>query len=854
MDMMKTQIENNLKVLKERVYYLDFIRVIATFLIILYHFLAGVESYGLLQNPDAFKIGNISLLNLGGVNLTLGNYAVSLFFIISGAGLMYVYQEKLELKQFFRKRTEAIYPLYYIAFTAVFLLRLILTQKLEHGIPAWTYLLTLLGIDGWLLEVIPNYALVGDWFVGCILCIYLLFPLFRKFLNKNPHLTVVLYGLVFLIWERFYPINFAKRNDVILRAFEVLLGMYFIKINKKVTWKGVLVSLLLLGTVFAVKIPWISLYVLVPIAGMSLFLVLNYISGWFKGEKIKKAVSFFSFYSFPVFLVHHYLLNTIMEMLPKGCLGIAGMLFLFVLCLIVIWAAGAGIKKLELGLRKADGYERVYAAYVCKILLAVSVVIYLGRFVYLACTQVPSFDGSMNLQVPVSLARDGLYATNYGGLFPFARRIQTGAPVLFLIALMFKVFGIGSVQALLINVFYIALMAFFFIQISKELDANKAAVVWFLGLTILIWHFMELSMGIYGEIPALALFLGCIYFLMLAQKKEKAGYFAAAGLFFGLAYLTKTVILIAVPALIVVFASKWLVEKKMKFRDILLWILGAAVPVIVFEIYKLIELGFSHYLVYWSGQSDNILRQAGVKAGYEDTPNLIEKVGIHLTAFTDTFGIPAAVLMVLLILNFAWFVFRAVKRKRLEFVDIIELVVYSYFGWWLLITPTEKAWGRRIIIGLLLLEWLSCIKGFYIFDWLVEKGKLSISRSAKAIAETVICGFAIIFVSFGMQVYNGDAKKGAVELAQVVQQKARDEQAVICGNGWWQAPTISFYSGVDFADLSELDLSKTDTPVYFVADTNWIENSGESEEDLPYPVEMIYEESVTGQRLYLVHE
>lgn len=839
---------------KKRLYYLDFIRVIAVFMVILYHFLAETGNFGLLKNPAAFQVSGFSLLNIGGVNLTLGNYAVSLFFIISGAGLMHVYQEELEVRQFYGKRAASIYPLYYIAYTAAFLVQVILAQKLEHGASSWTYLLTILGIDGWLGEVIPNYGLVGDWFVGCILCVYLIFPVLRRCMNKNPHLTVVVYGLVFLIWEHFYPLDFAKRNDVILRTFEVLLGMYFVKLHKKVDWKGFSVSLLLLGVIFAVKISWVSLYVLVPVAGMSLFLILNYISQWFEKEKIKKIVSFFSFYSFPAFLLHHFLMNTILGMMPQGCLGLGGMLLLFALCVTVIWTAGVGIKKLELCLKKVEGYEKLYVSHIGKLLLLISAAIYIGRFIYLAWTQVPSFDGSMNLQIPVSLVKNGLYATNYDGLVPFARRIQTGAPVLLPIAVMFKLFGIASFQALLVNVFYIGVMVFFFVRIAQELKANRTAVVWFLGITVFIWSYMELAMGIYGEIPTLSLFLGCIYFLMLAQKKEKAGYFAAAGLFFGLAYLTKTVILIAVPALIVVFASKWLVEKKMKFRDILLWILGAAVPVIVFEIYKLIELGFSHYLVYWSGQSDNILRQAGVKAGYEDTPNLIEKVGIHLTAFTDTFGIPAAVLMVLLILNFAWFVFRAVKRKRLEFVDIIELVVYSYFGWWLLITPTEKAWGRRIIIGLLLLEWLSCIKGFYIFDWLVEKGKLSISRSAKAIAETVICGFAIIFVSFGMQVYNGDAKKGAVELAQVVQQKARDEQAVICGNGWWQAPTISFYSGVDFADLSELDLSKTDTPVYFVADTNWIENSGESEEDLPYPVEMIYEESVTGQRLYLVHE
>ena len=694
---------------KKQLYYLDFIRVIATFMVILYHFLAEIENFGLLKNPSAFQVGGISLLNLGGINLTLGNYAVSLFFIISGAGLMHVYQEELEVRQFYGKRAASIYPLYYIAYTAAFLVQVILAQKLEHGADTWTYLLTILGIDGWLGEVIPNYGLVGDWFVGCILCVYLIFPVLRRCMNKNPHLTVVVYGFVFLIWEHFYPLDFAKRNDVILRTLEVLLGMYFVKLHKKVDWKGISVSLLLLGVIFAVKISWVSLYVLVPVGGMSLFLILNYISQWFEKEKIKKVVSFFSFYSFPAFLLHHFLMNTILGMIPQGCLGLGGMLLLFVLCVIVIWTAGVGIKKLELCLKTVKCYEKLYVSYIGKLLLLISAAIYIERFIYLAWTQVPSFDGSMNLQVPVSLVRDGLYATNYGGLVPFERRIQTGGPVLLPIAVMFKLFGIGSFQALLVNVFYIGVMVFFFVRISKELKANRVAVVWFLGITVFIWSYMELAMGIYGEIPTLALFLGMVYFLLLSERKGKACYFAIAGVFYGLAYLTKTVILIAVPAIIAVFASKWLIEKKMKLKDILLWAVGAAAPVGVFELYKLAQLGVSHYLVYWRGQSDNILRQAGVKAGYADTPNLIEKVRIHLTAFTDTFGIPTEVLLILLIFNFIWFACRIMKRKKLDFVAIIELVVYSYFGWWLLITPTEKAWGRRIIIGLLLLEWLSTV-------------------------------------------------------------------------------------------------------------------------------------------------
>lgn len=835
-----------------RIFYLDFIRVIAIFLVILFHFLSGVESYGLLRNPDAFKIGGISLLNLGGVNITLGNYAVSLFLVLSGAGLMYTYEKTFELKEFYKKRILTIYPIYYITFTAAFLVRIILERGMEHGAPVWTFLLTVLGIDGWIGEVIPNYGLVGDWFVGCILGIYLLFPLLRKGINQKPHAFMAVYALLFLLLEHFYPLAFPRRNDVFLRAFEVLLGMYFMKLNRKVTWKCVSVSVILLGIIFAVRIPWATAYVLTPVAGICLFLVLVFFSKWFEGERIKRVVFCLSRYSFPTFLLHHFLINTLMERFPKASLGIAGMLILFALCVVLSWAVGIGAKMLETLLRKNGKYEAVYAAYVSKAADIVVLAVYFGRFVFLACTQVPSFDGAMNLQVPVSLVRHGAYATNYHVTGLFASRIQTGAPVLLPIAALFKIFGIGSVQALMVNVLYIALLVFFIYIISRETGADRTVVLLVMGITTLLWGFLELSMGIYGEIPTLALFLGTVYFLMLAERKKQRRYFVAAGLFFGLAYLTKTVILIAAPALALVFVSKWLVEKKIRLTDVFLWLGGAALPVVIFEIYKLSSLGINAYFAFWSGQSDNILQQAGVRPGYEDTVGLLEKFKVHLDIYSETFNIQGAALIVILALNFVWFVYKAVKRKKLDYMDIVELVVYSYFGWWLLITPTEKAWGRRIIIGTVLLEWISAVKLWRMFDWVVSQIRPDDSKKIKVYAETFVSLFAALFVGFGAISYSMDSKRGAQELAAVVCQKAEEEQALICGHGWWHAPIISFYSGIDFYDLGRLDTEKVEEPVYFVGDTSWMTESGETEEDLPCPVELVYEESYTGQRLYLI--
>lgn len=286
----------------------------------------------------------------------------------------------------------------------------------------------------------------------------------------------------------------------------------------------------------------------------------------------------------------------------------------------------------------------------------------------------------------------------------------------------------------MVNVLYVALMILFICLISRELKANKTVTLLVMGATTLLWGFLELAMGIFGEIPTLALFMGNIYFLMLAERRGKRKYFAVAGIFFGFSYLTKTVILIAVLALVLVFASKWLVEKKMKLKDLFLWLGGAVLPVAAFESYKIVQLGIDGYVAFWDNQSGNILKQAGVKEGFADTVGVFQKLWVHLEVYAETFNIQSATIIVLLGFNFVWFVCKA----------------------------------------------------------------------------------------------------------------------VICGYGWWQAPVISFYAGIDFVDLESLEPIGQGRPVYFVADQAWLVDSGQTEADLPYPVELVYEESHTGQRLYRI--
>ena len=76
---------------KERLFYLDFIRTIATISILLTHF----NAIYIFSYPEQSDKAVITSRVFG---LYIGDFGVSLFFIISGAALMYIYGEKMDLK------------------------------------------------------------------------------------------------------------------------------------------------------------------------------------------------------------------------------------------------------------------------------------------------------------------------------------------------------------------------------------------------------------------------------------------------------------------------------------------------------------------------------------------------------------------------------------------------------------------------------------------------------------------------------------------------------------------------------------------------------------------------------------
>ncbi len=276
-------------------------------------------------------------------------------------------------------------------------------------------------------------------------------------------------------------------------------------------------------------------------------------------------------------------------------------------------------------------------------------------------------------------------------------------------------------------------------------------------------------------------------------------------------------------------------------------------PIVLFEIYKLSEMGITPYINLTTRLLNEINRQAGTTGGFYDTAGIAQKFFIHYENLCSSFSISKYILLPLLAATlFIWF-YQIVKKRNFSYFNIIIITAFSYFGWWLLITPTEKAWVRRIIVGVVLYE----IVLVYFLDKLIT---YFISKD-KYIKFYNIFGtiFAIYLLAIQIQAtksLNFIEKNETIQVAQFIKSVSdTEEDAVFYGFDWWQAPVLSFLSGVDFYNLLEQDTIAEDS--YLVVDF-WTKNLNQGDVDILveryHAVEMISRQNNTVYKISLPDE
>ncbi len=267
-----------------------------------------------------------------------GALFVSLFFMLSGASLYYNWGDRITsftgkggVLDFYKRRWLAIFPMFYIAWFVFYLMYVISFDWLWNwGGQYRKLILTFLGVDGYFMYREMNYYTVGEWFLGAIIMLYVLYPLLQWCMKKIPVVSTVIISALFFInvARRLIPalapynawVVISDNINIITCLFSFWIGMLLIRADRRIINKAILIPAAVMGLVIMLIPLPVSTLILSPILAVCFYIVLSNISVWLDGKRDKwnlkvydKTVKFFSKYSFAIFLVHHNIIQKMMS-------------------------------------------------------------------------------------------------------------------------------------------------------------------------------------------------------------------------------------------------------------------------------------------------------------------------------------------------------------------------------------------------------------------------------------------------------------------------------------------------------------------------------------------------------------
>ncbi|MES2567351.1 MAG: acyltransferase [Bacteroidota bacterium] len=209
----------------KRLYNLDYLRGISAFGIMIYHYLS-------------WSVGTFSAESFLG---RIGLYGVSLFYVLSGLTLYYVYYNVMspslkDILLFIKKRIFRIFPLLWL----VTIISVIIVKK---GINTYDLFLNLTGLFGFVKW--EAYFSPGVWSIGNELVFYSFFPFFIYF-SKHIKFLMLLVSLAILsiyVYFAFFKLDLSVSlglqwkvyinplNQVFLFLGGYLIGYFFSSIN-----------------------------------------------------------------------------------------------------------------------------------------------------------------------------------------------------------------------------------------------------------------------------------------------------------------------------------------------------------------------------------------------------------------------------------------------------------------------------------------------------------------------------------------------------------------------------------------------------------------------------------------------
>lgn len=246
----------------QRSVYIDELRILAVFLVIISHTIYALADRGVSGGIIYY------------LSHTIGPFGVSIFIIISGylaaAGL-----RKDSAWTFYRKKVASLLPPIWVAFVfvgfALFFFEVATslstpsrfqTLITSHGDPfsiLSPLIYTTLGIDGYIEAsklTVQTYFTVGEWFTGFIIVLFVFTPAINALVRKSASLTLAaLFAISFLsfcypqnggIWNWIF-ISDSNNVNPTTRLFEFGFGMYLYQTKGKYSNIKIFTSLIFIS-------------------------------------------------------------------------------------------------------------------------------------------------------------------------------------------------------------------------------------------------------------------------------------------------------------------------------------------------------------------------------------------------------------------------------------------------------------------------------------------------------------------------------------------------------------------------------------------------------------------------------
>lgn len=194
-------------------------------------------------------------------------------------------------------------------------------------------------MDGYFGYRGPNYYILGEWFLGAIVILYLLYPLVVRVLEKQELVGFILITIGFLFVCRLPYFKILDFRNLFSCLFSFSFGILIAKHDVKNSKIIAAISLMVFLGFYFVALPPYGRWLATHITGMVLCLALLYVGQFImKSSVLRRIFQELASISYQIFLLQHIVILWVLKYRHPGSVWKSAVLLLIIIALTITYA------------------------------------------------------------------------------------------------------------------------------------------------------------------------------------------------------------------------------------------------------------------------------------------------------------------------------------------------------------------------------------------------------------------------------------------------------------------------------------------------------------------------------------